>query len=110
VLARAAVRAVELEPSVPAGVVGSIRELAVAVRTLETALDTGSDDEALRRAAHEAAAHASAALENGRGFAIGVLVGQVRSIAMDLLRAVGVERSDAVALLRGPADVSVEAR
>ena len=109
VLARAAVRAVELEPSIPGGIVTSIRELAVAVRGLERALDTDADDEAVRRATREAAVHASVSLEGGGGFAIGVLVGQVRSIAMDLLRALGVERSDAVALLRGRPGVSAEA-
>jgi uncharacterized membrane protein YgaE (UPF0421/DUF939 family) len=112
VLARAAVRAVELEPFVPEGIVTSVRELAVAVRALETALDTGADDgaPAVRRATREAAALASAALDEGGGFAIGVLVGQVRSIAMDVLRALGVERLDAVALLRGHAGISTEVR
>jgi uncharacterized membrane protein YgaE (UPF0421/DUF939 family) len=100
VLARAAVRAVELEPSVPPRLLAAVRELAVAVRELEVALDSGDREAAVRRAAQAAAVEASESLEDGSGFAIGVLVGQVRSIATDVLRALGLERQEAVALLR----------
>jgi hypothetical protein len=108
VLARAAVRAVELEPSPPQALVASIRDLAAAVRALETALDTGEGEEAVRRAARAAVLEASLPLEDGSGFAIGALVGQVRSIATDLLRALGLGRSEAVEFLREPEGAATE--
>jgi hypothetical protein len=110
VLARGAVRAVELEPSISPRLVDSIRELAFVVRQLETALDTGSDGRAVRAAVESAAAEATASLEDGMGFAVGVLVGQVRSISLDLLRALGLERKAAVDLIRASAKEVAGAR
>jgi hypothetical protein len=103
VLARAAVRAVELEPSIPAGLVASIGNLVVAVRGLETALDLGTGDARVAEAARDAAAGATHSFEDQMGFAIGVLVGQVRSIATDLMRALGIEHREAVGQLRAAA-------
>jgi len=100
VLARAAVRAVELEPSVPPPLIASIRDLALAVRQLEAALDSGEGDAAVREAARRASAEATNSLEDGMGFAIGALIGQVRSIGADLLRALGLGRPEAVGLIR----------
>ncbi len=62
------------------------------VRGLERALDEGSGAAAVREAARRAAREAKRSFEDETGFAIGVLVGQVRSIAADLLRALGLER------------------
>jgi len=106
VLARAAVRAVELEPSVPIPLVSSIRQLAVAVRRLEAALDSGEGSAAVREAAQLAAAESTGSLDDGMGFAIGALVSQVRSTAADLLRALGLGRREAVGLIRRAADAT----
>jgi uncharacterized membrane protein YgaE (UPF0421/DUF939 family) len=100
VLARAAVRAVELEPSVPAGVIASVRELAATARLLETALHTGEGKALVRVSARTASAEATDALEEGMGFAIGALVGQIRSIAADFLLALGLERPEVVRVVR----------
>ncbi len=64
------------------------------MRGLERALDEGSGAAAVREAARRAAREATRSFEDETGFAIGVLVGQVRSIAADLLRALGLERRD----------------
>ncbi len=103
VLARSALRAVELEPSIPAGLVASVRDLADGVRLLKAALELGSGGEAVAEAAERAAAEATRSVEDGMGFAIGVLVGQVRSTATDLLRALGLGRDEAVGQLRAAA-------
>ena len=55
----------------------------------------------LRRSGLAAAREATQALDDSMGFAINVLVGQVRATATDLLRALGVE--DAVDQLRAAA-------
>ena len=105
VLARAALRAVELEPSIPPALVSSVRDLAHAVRLLETELDLGTGRDDVIAAAHRAAAEATQSLVgDGMGFAIGVLVGQVRSTATDLLRALGLGRDEAVGQLRAAAE------
>lgn len=104
VLARAALRAVELEPAIPADLVLSVRDLADAVRRLEATLELGGSGDDVREAAERAAADATRSLEEGMGFAIGVLVGQVRFVATDLLRALGLGRAEAVGQLREAAD------
>ena len=93
VLARAAVRAVELEPQIPAGLLASMGDLATAVRRLGTALELDTSADGARESALKAAGEATAALEEGMGFAIDVLVGQVRATVTDLLRAIGVENA-----------------
>ncbi len=103
VLARAAMRAVELEPAVPAGLVASVRELAAAVRAIEPALERGEGEEVARRSVLAAAAGATRALDADAGFSIDVLVGQVRSTSTDLLRALGDPQGDAVAEVRAAA-------
>ncbi|HWB22830.1 MAG TPA: hypothetical protein VG652_08075, partial [Gaiellaceae bacterium] len=72
-----------------------------AARQLETALEQDGLGEDARTSALKASQEATLALEEGMGFAIDVLVGQARSIATDLLRALGVE--DAVGQIRAAA-------
>ena len=103
VLARASVRAIELEPAIPGGVVASVRELAAAVRALGPALEAGEGDQAVRDHALAAAAEATRALDEATGFSIDVIVGQVRSTGTDLLRAVGDQQGRAVAQVRAAA-------
>ena len=101
VLARAGVRAVELEPRIPESLLAAIRDLSLATRQLETSLEHDGSGHGARATTLKAAREATLALEDGMGFAIDVLVGQARSIATDLLRALGVE--DAVEQIRAAA-------
>jgi uncharacterized membrane protein YgaE (UPF0421/DUF939 family) len=100
VIARAAVRAVDLEPRISAALPQSIRELAACVRELGEELDQGGSQEELRERILAAAVTASGALDEPRGFATDVVVGQVRSLATDLLRALGVAQPAAVDQIR----------
>jgi uncharacterized membrane protein YgaE (UPF0421/DUF939 family) len=91
VLARAGVRAVDLEPSIPDGLIAAVRHLAAAARGLEPALEGHHAEAAARASAVLAAGEATRSIDEGMGFAINVLVGQVRATATDLLRALGFE-------------------
>ena len=97
VIARAAVRAVELVPEIPPELVASLRSLRAAVAALERALDDepGATADVLARV-EQAAVAATAALDRGGGFAVDALVGQVRSTATDVLSAAGLEPQAAV--------------
>ena len=103
VISRAAVRAVDLEESISPTLPAAIRQLAAAIRRLEHELDGGDE---LRQSILDAAATASLALNEPRGFAIDVLVGQLRSLATDLLRALGLEQAAAVEQIRTAASRS----
>lgn len=100
VLARAAIRAVELDPRLPPELPESVRKLAAAAREVERALDGEQDGSRAIEAAVDAARTATAALEEDPDLTAAHVVGQVRSTAADLLRALGLERSDAVERLR----------
>jgi uncharacterized membrane protein YgaE (UPF0421/DUF939 family) len=99
VLARSAVRAVELDPDLPLEVPRSIRLLAEAVRLAEQEVGERDSSPAIERAV-EAAGLATRALEIDPSLPAAHLVGQVRATAADLLRALGLPREDAVARLR----------
>jgi uncharacterized membrane protein YgaE (UPF0421/DUF939 family) len=102
VLARSAIRAIELDPKLPPELPASIRRLAEAVREVGPALD-GRDRSRPIGSALEAAALATRALEADPDLSAAHLVGQVRSTATDLLRALGVERAVAVERVRAAA-------
>jgi len=99
VLARAVLRAVELGDHVPPEVVTAVEDLAQAVRCLGAGLMGEVDDEA-RVAAIRAAGRATLALEQTGNLSVSVIVGQVRATATDLLRGLGMEREDAVRVVR----------
>jgi uncharacterized membrane protein YgaE (UPF0421/DUF939 family) len=99
VLARAAIRAVELDPRLPPELAESVRRLADAVREVSRALER-PDQSAAIEAAVEAARLATGVLERDPALTAAHVVGQVRSTATDLLRALGLERSDAVRRIR----------
>jgi uncharacterized membrane protein YccC len=101
VLARAAVRAIEIGDRVPPEVAGAIRELREAVQSLEPWLDDPERSAAVIEPAVRAARHASAVLEQTTNLSVSVIVGQVRSTAVDLLRSVGMAPEDARARIRG---------
>lgn len=107
VLARATVRAVELEHDVPAALPEAIRDLARAVRGVGDALDRGyqaraPEEDVLVAAVERASRAASGPVD----MPIGALVGQIRSTATDLLRAIGLDESTATALVRRVAAAS----
>jgi uncharacterized membrane protein YgaE (UPF0421/DUF939 family) len=101
VLARGARRAIDLDENIPPETAASLRSLADAVRALRGALeDTGRADE-VRKPALRAAGQATLVLERTGNLSVSVIVGQVRSTAVDLLRGTGMSFEDATAAVRG---------
>ena len=94
VLARGVTRAIALDDSTPPEIAAAIRELATAARELERLLE---DDNAApsREAALRAVRLANSVLDETANMSAVHIVGQVRILAVDLLRAGGVERPDA---------------
>lgn len=100
VLARGVVRAADLDAHVPPQAPGGIRDLAVAVRALRTALEDPTTVVEARGVALQAAARATLALEMTGNLSVSVIIGQVRSIATDLLRALGTTQDAAADAIR----------
>jgi predicted DNA-binding protein (UPF0278 family) len=100
VLARAAIRAIELKPEIPPETVAAIRSLAAGTRLARSALRSPGDEagaiDALLAAA-ELGGHARAA---DNGLSVAAIVSQVRSIAVDLMRALGIDSDGAVRRVR----------
>ena len=101
-LARGAVRATNLDDSIPRDAVEAVLRLARSAEALTGYLD-GGDPEPARDAAVRAAALANAVLEATGNLSAVHIVGQIRLIAVDLLRATGLERSLAQDAVRGAA-------
>jgi uncharacterized membrane protein YccC len=99
-LARGAMRAINLDDSVPPEAVDAIDRLVVSARALNDYLD-GGDPAATRAAATEAAGLANAVLESTGNLSAVHIVGQIRMAAVDLLRATGLPRGDAQEAVRG---------
>jgi uncharacterized membrane protein YgaE (UPF0421/DUF939 family) len=101
-LARGAIRAIALDDSTPPEVTAAIHELAAAARELDSLLEEDGDDEGRF---HEAALHAvrlaNAVLAETSNLSALHIVGQVRLVAVDLLRAGGMPRAEAQAAVRG---------
>jgi uncharacterized membrane protein YgaE (UPF0421/DUF939 family) len=100
VLARAARTALEAGDDIPAGIVEAIRQLAGGVRGLEGELARESSGIAAIEATLQAAGRATRALEGRPSLAVNVMIGQIRSIAADLLGALGIEHQEAVRHIR----------
>jgi uncharacterized membrane protein YgaE (UPF0421/DUF939 family) len=94
-LSRGAVRAITQGDNVPPPVAEALRELADAVRRLESTLDEGGDETAVREPALRAAARATLVLEQTANLSVSVIVVQTRSTAVDLLRGSGLDRDEA---------------
>jgi hypothetical protein len=103
VLARGAIRALDLDENVPPEVADAIRELAAAVLALEPALDDPDRAGEVREPALRAAADATAVLERTGNLSVSVIVGQVRSTAVDLISSTGESYDDAAAAVRDAA-------
>jgi uncharacterized membrane protein YgaE (UPF0421/DUF939 family) len=101
-LARGAVRATNLDDSIPGEAVRAVQELARSAEALTTYLD-GGDPEPARDAAVHAAALANAVLEATGNLSAVHIVGQIRLVAVDLLRATGLERAKAQEAVRAAA-------
>ncbi len=100
VLARAAVRAVDLDEHIPPAATESIRDLAAAVSSLDQHLGGAPRHSATRNAALRAAATATAALDVTSNVAVSVIISQVRATATDLLIGLGMSREEAVEEVR----------
>jgi uncharacterized membrane protein YgaE (UPF0421/DUF939 family) len=98
-LARGVVRALALDDSTPPEVVAAIQELATAARELGALLE---EDETApsREAALRAVRLANAVLDETANLSAVHIVGQVRLVAVDLLRAGGMPRPEAQQLVR----------
>ena len=104
VLARAAATAVREGEDVPESLATTILDLARAVETLSSYIEEPEHPVETRGFALDAAGGATAALEERSDLRTSVLVGQVRSTAVDLLRASGMDSAEAHEALRGRTD------
>ena len=98
-LARGALRAISIDDSVPPEAVQAIDRLAAGARALKPYLEGGAPEPA-REAAVEAAALANAVLEATGNLSAVHIVGQIRMVAVDLLRSTGLPREDAQQAVR----------
>jgi uncharacterized membrane protein YgaE (UPF0421/DUF939 family) len=100
VLARGAVRGARLDENLPPAVAEAVRDLAEAVSKLREALADPDRAEAVREPALRAAARATLVLQQTGNLSVTVVVGQVRSTAVDLLRGSGLTYDEAAELVR----------
>jgi uncharacterized membrane protein YgaE (UPF0421/DUF939 family) len=100
VLARRVQTALNDDEAVPAVLPSALRLLADAVELLKAEWARGAEPLATRERALRAAAESGQAYDEGVGFSGGVVVAQVRTAVTDLLRATGVEHSEAVREVR----------
>jgi uncharacterized membrane protein YgaE (UPF0421/DUF939 family) len=95
VLARAALRGVRLDENMPPDVSVAVRELAEAARAMRAALEDPALAHAVRPPALRAAGRATLVLERTGNLSVTVVVAQVRSTAVDLLRGSGLSFEEA---------------
>jgi hypothetical protein len=103
VLARGAANAVRRGDAIPVKLPEAVLDLSRAVGALGTFLEESGGAEEARRHALDAARRATEALEERHELAISVLVGQVRSAAVDLLRSTGMDQASALEALEDAA-------
>jgi hypothetical protein len=103
-LSRGAVRALSVDDNVPAPVPDALRDLAETVRTLDEYLEDPGGRPVVREPALRAAAQATLVLEQTANLSVSVIVAQVRSAAVDMIRGWGLERDEAERLVREAAD------
>ena len=99
VLARGAANALRRGDGVPSLLPEAVQDLARAVRALATFLEEARGPDETRRFALEAARKATEILKERHDLAISVLVGQIRSAAVDLLRSTGMDQASALQAL-----------
>ncbi|MGZ4268809.1 MAG: FUSC family protein [Solirubrobacteraceae bacterium] len=103
VLARRAISAVRRHGQAPAQLADAVSLLGQAVLELGTQLDDPERDVATRRLALEAAVKATSVLESDPGLSHAVIIGQIRSTAVDLLRGSGLSSEESAAALEAAA-------
>src|ERR671933_2684389 len=96
VLARGAANAVRRGDVISALIPNAVLELARAVGSLAVYLEESEGSEEARRFALKAAQGATEALKERHDLATSVLVGQVRSAAVDILRSTGLDQASAL--------------
>ena len=100
VLARGARRAIDLDDNVPPEIASALRSLADAVRALGDAIDDPGRAGAVREPAVRASVEATLVLERTGNLSVSVIVGQIRSTAVDLLRGSGLSYDEAADAVR----------
>lgn len=100
VMIRRVKTALDDDETVPSCIPDAIGLLGDAVELLKQEWAKGAEPLAARERALRAAAEAMRGYDDGVGFSGGVVVAQVRTTVTDLLRATGVESSEAVRLVR----------
>jgi uncharacterized membrane protein YgaE (UPF0421/DUF939 family) len=100
VLARRSVSVLDDGEVVPPDLVEALRTLSVAVVVLKAELAAGKEPKQTRTEALAAVAQAADAYRAGTGFSAGVVVAQIRSTALDLLRATGLDESTSTRAIR----------
>jgi hypothetical protein len=104
VLARAAAAMIREGEIAPEALSETVLDLARAVETLSAYIEEPEHPVETRGFALEAAGGATAVLEERNDLGTSMLVGQVRSTAVDLLRASGMDSTEALEALRQAAD------
>jgi uncharacterized membrane protein YccC len=104
VLARRVLATVQRDGAAPAPLAEGVALLAEAVRDLGRELEEPGREVAARRLALRAAATASTVLAGDPGLSSVVIVGQIRSTAIDLLRGTGMGYDEARAALEAAAE------
>ncbi len=94
-LARGASAALRQGSTVPPTVLVGLRDLAVSADHVAASVTDKKERDKARVAALRAATASSAALDHTRNLAVSIVVGQVRMIANDLLRATGMSLEEA---------------
>ena len=95
VLARGVSNAVRREDTIAPQLPEAVLDLSRSVRTLAAFLEDDEGPEEARRWALEAARRVTEFLDERHELGISVLVGQVRSAAVDLLRSTGMDQASA---------------
>lgn len=108
VLARGAVNATRRGDAIPERLPGAVLDLSRSVKALNTFLQESEGPEPARRHALDAARHATEVLEDRHELATSILVGQVRSAAVDLLRSTGMDQASALEALEDAAGSASE--
>jgi hypothetical protein len=105
VLARAVLRAIEVEEGVPPTLAGALHALRDAVRGLAVWLADGGSADVVVDPAVRAAHEANAVLEHTSNLSVSVIVGQIRFTTVDLLRTTGMAADEARRRVRGGPEV-----
>jgi uncharacterized membrane protein YgaE (UPF0421/DUF939 family) len=103
VMARGAIRALQLGDSVPPEVATALQAMAEAVRALGGVLEGDGLEAAVQEPALRAAGIATQVLDGTSNLSVSVIVGQIRSTAVDLLRSTGEDPDVARDAVRGAA-------